>query len=100
MLFMVTWTGPQPAWMGVLQYWASLTPEQRADVGEGQKLIGRWHDTGGRKGVAIVETDDVMALQGYASQWSPHLDIEISPVVEDEESAQIAAAVLAAQPPQ
>jgi len=99
-LFMVTWKGDQAAWMGVLQYWASLTPEQRADVGPGVKMIGRWHDTGGRRGCAILDADDAMALQSYAGQWSPHLDLEISPVVDDGQAAEIAAAVAAAQPPQ
>jgi hypothetical protein len=61
-------------------------------------LIGHRHDTGGRTGRAIFESDSAVALQGYAGQWSPHLDIEITPVVEDEEAAQIGAAAAAAQP--
>jgi hypothetical protein len=32
---MVTWKGEPAPWMGVLQYWASLPPEQRADGGDG-----------------------------------------------------------------
>jgi len=98
MLFMVTWKGQHDQWIGTLRYWSSLTPAQRADVGKGVKLIGRWHDLGSRAGVAIFKADDAVALHGYATQWSPFLDLDIAPVVSDEESAVIAAEVVAAQP--
>jgi hypothetical protein len=64
---------------------------------QGVTLIGRSHDPAARSGAAIFETDDVMALQGYAAQWSPYLDINVSPVVDDEQAAVIATEVVAAQ---
>jgi hypothetical protein len=97
MLFMATWKGEHNQWLGVLRYWSSLTPDQRADVGKGVTLIGRWHDPAARSGAAIFETDAVMALQGYAAQWSTYLDIKVSPVVDDEQAAVIASEVVAAQ---
>ena len=49
------WRIDQDKWLQIMKKWASLTPQQRADVGQGVKLIGRWHDTGGRTGVALFE---------------------------------------------
>ena len=97
MLFMETWKGEHDRWLATLQYWSSLTPEQRADLGEGLTLVGRWHDLAARRGVAIVEAADAMAVQRYSAHWSPYMDVDITPVVEDEESAVLAAEVVAAQ---
>ena len=74
--------------------WSSLTPEQRADAGDGVTIVGRWHDTGGRTGVGIFETSDLAALNLYLSQWNPHMDIDVTPVLDDEESAAVAKVAL------
>ena len=47
MKFRANWRIEQDKWLPILKSWVSLTAEQRADVGPGVKLIGRWHDTGG-----------------------------------------------------
>ena len=39
MKFMVTWRIHDDKRTAVLEAWSSLTPEQRAEVGEGVKLI-------------------------------------------------------------
>ena len=54
------------------------------------KLIGRWHDTGARTGVAILEATDAIALSRYLGRWSPFMDIDVVPVLDDEESARLA----------
>ena len=48
MKFMVKWGIEQEKWAQILQAFTSMTPEQRADVGEGVELIGRWHDVNAR----------------------------------------------------
>jgi hypothetical protein len=64
---------------------------------QGVTLIGRWHDPAARSGAAIFEVDDIMALQSYAAHWSTYPDINVSPVVHDEQAAVIASEVVPAQ---
>ena len=68
---------------------ASLTLQQRADVGPDVKLIGRWHDTGARTGVAIFEATDALAWS-ISGTWNPYMDIDVAPVLDDEETAALA----------
>jgi len=71
-----------------------MTPEERANAGEGVKIVGRWHDTASRIGVAIMQSTDLLALQRYLGQWNPSMDIEIAPVLDDEETAAFAQALV------
>jgi hypothetical protein len=41
----------------------------------------------GRTGVAIVESDDRAAVHRWIGQWNPYMDIDLTPVVDDEECA-------------
>ena len=95
MKFMVSWSIDQEQWLPILDKFASMTPEQRADVGDGLKMLGRWHDTASRTGVAIMETTDLTALHRYLNQWNPFLDLDVAPVLDDEETAALAKGVLA-----
>jgi hypothetical protein len=95
MKFMVSWSIDQDKWLPILKQWGSQTPEERADVGNGVKMIGRWHDMAGRQGVGIFETTDLAALNRYLGQWNPVLDIDIAPVLDDEESAELARSLTA-----
>ena len=72
-----------------------MTPEQRADVGDGVTMIGRWHDNNSRSGVAIMETTDLAALNRYLGQWNPFMDMSVAPVLDDEEEAAVAKSILA-----
>ena len=91
---MVSWDIHPDKRLDVFQKWCSLTPEERADTGEGVTLIGRWHNTAEMTGVGIYETDDVSALFTYLGQWNPIMDLVIAPVVEDEESAAVGRQIL------
>ena len=95
MKFMVSWSINYEQWLPILEKFAGMTPEQRADVGDGVKMIGRWHDTASRTGVAIMETTDLTALHRYLNQWNPFLDLDVAPVLDDEETAALAKGVLA-----
>jgi hypothetical protein len=95
MKFMVTWRIHEDKRVEVLQNWASLTPEQRREMAEGVTYIGRWHDMASLTGVLIVETSDAAALFRYLGQWNPALDIEVSPVLDDEESALVSGQIVA-----
>ena len=95
MKFMGTWTISQEKWLPILRQWASLTAEQRADAGANVKVLGRWHDFASRRGVIIMESDDIAAVQRYVGRWNPHMDIELTPVLDDEEAAAGAKQTLA-----
>jgi hypothetical protein len=95
MKFCATYRVPHGNWRQVLQTFSSLTPEERADVGEGVVLIGRWHDMSSRSGVAILESDDAAAVQRFIGRWNCRMDIDLAPVLEDEETAAVAKQILA-----
>jgi hypothetical protein len=95
MKFMLNWSIDQDQWLPILKKWSAMTPEQRADVGKGVKMIGRWHDLAGRQGVAILEATDLAALNRYLGQWNPFMDMDVAPVLDDEESAAAAKSILA-----
>jgi hypothetical protein len=89
MKFLVTWNIPQDKWIPVLKTFTSMSPKERADAGEGVKIIGRWHDVAARTGAVIFEANDLMAVQRYALRWNPYMDLTITPVVDDEEAATV-----------
>jgi len=95
MKFKVEWSMGCEAYLDILNVFSSMTPEQRADVGDGVTMIGRWHDTNSRSGVAIMETTDLAALNRYLGKWNPFMDLDVSPVLDDEETAALAKDVLA-----
>jgi hypothetical protein len=95
MKFMASWTVDQDKWLPVLKKWSSMTAKERADAGAGVKIIGRWHDMGGRGGVAVVEATDLAAVHRYIGMWNPFMDIAIAPVLDDEESAAVAKTIVA-----
>ena len=95
MKFMVNWSIRHEQWLPIMEMFSGMTPEQRADVGDDVKMIGRWHDTNSRTGVAIMEMTDLAALNRYLCQWNPFMKIEVASVLDDEETAALAKAVLA-----
>lgn len=54
----------------------------------GVKMIGRWHGMNGR-GFAVVETSDAKALYAWVVEWSDLLPLEITPCLEDADSAVV-----------
>ena len=92
---MVSSSIQQDKWLPILKKWSAMTPQDRANMGSGLKMIGRWHDVAGRKGVGIWETTDLAALQRYLGQWNPFMDLDIAPVFDDEESAPLAKSIVA-----
>jgi hypothetical protein len=96
MKFMVIWSVKQDKWLPVMKKWSGMTPQDRANAGPGVKIVGRWHDLAERRGVAIFEATDLAALNRYAGQWNPFMDLDISPVLDDEESAAVGKQIVAA----
>jgi hypothetical protein len=51
-----------------------MSPQERANAGDGVKIIGRWGDMAARTGVAIFESDDLAAVQRYVGHWKTYVD--------------------------
>ena len=96
MKFMVNWEIHPHVRAEIQEVWAAMTPEERADTGDNVRLIGRWHNSAEYTGVAILETDDPMALFAYLQPWSLMMDFDVAPVLDDEESAALSRAAVAA----
>jgi hypothetical protein len=90
MKFMVTWQIHPDKKLDVLAAWAAIPAAKRADLGKGVKFIGRWHNTAGGSGVAIVDTLDLGALNRYLGKWSPYMELQVAPVMDDRESGAVA----------
>jgi hypothetical protein len=95
MKFLGKWKIDQDKWLPILNKWISMTPQERANAGDGVKIIGRWHDTAARTGVIVVEANDIGAVARYIGQWNPYMEVELSPVVDDEEAAAIGRQIVA-----
>ena len=74
----------------VLKAFSQMTAQDdQADMGERVKLIGRWHDLTSFTGVAIAESDDAQAIASWALNWNSSLDIEVTPVLDDQEAREV-----------
>ena len=89
MKYRVLWSISEDKWLPVMKKWVSMSSQERGNAGESVKIIGRWHDVVGRTGVLILESDDLAAVQRYLGIWNPHMTINITPVIDDEEAAAI-----------
>ena len=95
MKFMITYSYRETNFLPVLRAWGSMSPQERADVGEGVKLIGRWHDVVGRSVINIVEANDSAAVAPFFGRWNSNGDCVITPVLDDEEAAAAARQIVA-----
>ncbi len=60
---------------------------------EGLTSLGRWHAPGSGYGWLLVETENAVALAQHMAEWASMLDLQITPVIEDEEAASAASKV-------
>ena len=77
MLFMINWS---------IDGSNVRAANERFSSGEEQffgiELLGRWHAPG-NIGVAIVETNDAVAINKYLMQWDDLCDVSVTPVMDD-----------------
>ena len=50
-------------------------------------MLGRWHAPG--IGFVLAETNDAKALHEWTSRWLDLLKFVITPVIEDDEAAEV-----------
>jgi hypothetical protein len=55
----------------------------------GAKLLGRWIRADFTGGVVLLESDDPKALTQFSLMWSDLMELEIVPVVEDQELLEV-----------
>lgn len=88
MKFMVTWS---------LQGGQTEAAAKRFLAGdaappEGITQLGRWHAVDLSCGWALNETNDAAALYALAVKWADELDMQVTPVIEDEAAGAALAA--------
>ncbi len=91
MKFMLTWRVHPDKRQDVFKGFSKMTSaNDKEDMGDKIRLIGRWHDVGKFTGVAIFEADDAKAISTWALNWNPVLDItDLVPVLDDEEAREV-----------
>ena len=77
MTFMMKWTVPCETRDKII----ARFKQSGGPVPPGVKLVGRWHGIEG--GVAIIETDDQVALTKHCLEWTDLMPMQVSPVLDD-----------------
>ena len=83
MLFMITHACKDPK--AARERWTNT--EEKWD---GLELVARYHAIG-NTGVVIVRANDVGAISRWSMQWDDLFDLDVCPVMEDEEASEMVA---------
>ncbi len=90
MKFMVSWKIHQDKKHDAIKLFSQMTTaDDKKDAGDKINVIGRWHDVASGSGVAICESDDAKALSAWALNWNILLDVNVVPVLDDEEAREV-----------
>jgi hypothetical protein len=95
MKFMVEWRVQDDKRHEALRAFAGMNEEEAASEFGDLKVIGRWHDLIGLTGVAIVETANPESLNAWLIQWNDIVDIQTTPVLDDDEAREFVRKALA-----
>jgi len=95
MKFLGHWRIPHDNWLPVLKKFTSMSPQEQKNAGDGVTIVGRWHDVAARTGVVVFEASDAAAVQRYLGHWNPYMEIDLVPVLDDEESTAVYRQILA-----
>lgn len=57
-----------------------------APVPEGMEILGRWHAPGSAKGWVLIQGNDLTAIAAHMAEWGDMLDLDVTPVLEDQEA--------------
>jgi hypothetical protein len=56
---------------------------------DGVKMLGRWHSIALNQGFVLAETNDPGKIYEWVSKWADLIDLEVYPVIEDEQASAI-----------
>jgi hypothetical protein len=80
MLYLVSWNlGPETRDEAIRRF-----KETGGAPPDGVKLLGRWHAISGNTGVTLAESDDPVAIGRWCHAWTDLLEMDATPVVDDE----------------
>lgn len=82
MKYMLSWSIPTGTYRAAVE----VFPSGRAPMPEGLTSLGRWHALGSTRGWLRCESEDPVAVAQHVAEWAPMLEIEVSPVIGDEEA--------------
>ena len=86
MKFLLTWRLHTEKRIDAVKGFSQMTAaDDKTDMGDNIRLIGRWHNVADGTGVAIFESNDAVAIANWALNWAPVLDSTVTPVLDDEE---------------
>jgi|ETNmetMinimDraft_26_1059896.scaffolds.fasta_scaffold253632_1 hypothetical protein len=63
--------------------------ETGAPPPDGVTMHGRWHSAAGHIGFVIAESSSAVAIGKWLQEWTDLLSFEITPVLTDEEIAEV-----------
>ena len=86
MKLQISWSGDAATRHETYTTFAKMSDADDAADHPSVTRIGRWHDLTAGQGVLICESDDLLAVQSWTFNWNGVLDIEIRPVVDDNEA--------------
>ena len=86
MKFMMTWSSFPETRHDAAKGFGQMTDADDEADHPGVKLIGRWHDLVAVGGWLICESDDISAVQSWALNWNGVLNMDVTPVVDDNEA--------------
>ena len=79
MKFMVSWSISPGSYKAAVERFLGTG----APMPEGLERIGRWHAPGSTRGWLLVE-GDAAGVAEHVAQWADLLELQVSPVIEDE----------------
>jgi|TARA_B100000686_G_C16166290_1_gene654101 hypothetical protein len=94
MKFLVSWTSAPGVREEGYKGFAQMSDADHAADHAGVTIIGRWHNLGQGSGLAICESDDAAAVHAWAFNWNKILDIDVAPVLDDDEARAVVKAGL------
>ena len=80
MKYMTTWNFTPENQKAIIERFA-----QNDEPMDGIVRLGRWHVLGTKRGFVLIETDDPVALSRLNIYWSDLFDLQIVPVIDDEQ---------------
>jgi len=82
MRFMVEWSIPPENYSAAMDAFLAAG----APMPQGLKSLGRWHAPGSCRGWLLCETESLGTLYEHMAEWASLLNLEVTPVVDDEEA--------------
>ena len=93
MHFMVTWRLHPGKTPSTLELFSQLSPEQELALRGDVEVVTRWHDLVGGTGVMICKAESAAAIGAYGVKWNAHMDLTVTPVIDDDEVRAIGKAM-------